>query len=72
MGLILSSDKFEIFSLMFIEKIPGINFCRQSECHCQSQNFAFGRNLAVMKHESENRAHIMMKNTRNTYVFAFC
>ena len=73
MGLILSSDTFETFSLMFIEKISGINPVSTSaviECHCQIQNSAFSRDLAVVKHESETRAHIMMKNTKNTYVFA--
>ena len=47
-----------------------LNFCCLSECHCQIQNSAFSRDLAVVKHESETRAHIKMKNTKNTYVFA--
>ena len=74
MCLILSSDTLEIFSLIFIEKISGINPVSTSAVSLASlsnSNSAFSRNFAVMKCESENRAHIMMKNlTRNMYVFA--
>ena len=72
MCLILSSDTFEIFSLIFIEKISGINTVSTSAVSLSViVKFKFCVNFAVMKCESENRAHIMMKNlTRNTYVFA--
>ena len=70
MCLILSSDTLEIFSLIFIEKISGINPVSTLAVSL-SVIVKFSRNFAVMKCESENRAHIMMKNlTRNTYVFA--
>ena len=74
MCLILSSDTFEIFSLIFIEKISGINPVSTSavryEASLSNSNSPFSRNFAVMKCESENRAHTMMKNlTRNMYVF---
>ena len=75
-GLILSSDTFKIFSLMFIERISGINPVSTSQCVSLSVIVKFKilhlvETLNPMKHESENRAHIiMMKNTKNTYVFA--
>ena len=76
-GLILSSDTFEIFYLIFIEKISGINPVSTCTSISLSVIVKFKilhlvETLNPMKHESENRAHIMMKNTKNTYVFALC
>ena len=69
MGLILSSDTFEIFFSGFYLKDFRYQFRLNFGCQSNS-NSAFSRNFAVMKCESKNRAHIMMKNlTRNTYVF---